>query len=182
MKRTAKETVIQVPVSKLTSNPWGLEVGPPLADEDYERVRLSIKRDGVQMPLIVWKRGKRLVVLSGANRLRIAKELGLKTVPVIVRDFADTHAAKMFAISDNLARRQMTTGQRAYLAYQYQQLLAVGSGRRTKSSNFEDFRLVAAGIGKRRGVRRKYVSHEKDHGERRRGTTPQHSARQGQRP
>jgi len=126
------EIVIRVPVSKLKPNPWGLEVGPPLADEDYETLRLSIERDDVQMPLIAWRRGKHLIVLSGSNRLRIAKELRLRTVPVIVRKFADEHAAKMFAVSDNLARRQMTTGQRAYLAYQYQQLLAVGRGRRTE--------------------------------------------------
>jgi DNA modification methylase len=126
------EIVIRVPVSKLKPNPWGLEVGPPLADEDYETLKASIERDDVQMPLIAWRRGKQLVVLSGSNRLRIAKELGLRTVPVIVREFADQHAAKLFAVSDNLARRQMSTGQRAYLAYQYQQLLAVGRGRRTE--------------------------------------------------
>ena len=57
--------------------------------------------------------------------------MGLKFVPVIVREFADEHAAKTFAVSDNLARRQMTTGQRAYLAYEYQQLIGVGAGRRT---------------------------------------------------
>ena len=37
----------------------------------------------------------------------------------------------MFALTDNLARRQLTTGQRAYLAYQFQQILTVGKGHRT---------------------------------------------------
>lgn len=58
--------------------------------------------------------------LSGSNRLRIAKALGLTTVPIIVREFANKDAAKLFAISDNLARRHLTTVRRAYLAYQYQ--------------------------------------------------------------
>ena len=131
MPATARETVTHVPVSKLKPNPWGLEVGPPLSVEDDETLRTSISKSGIQTPLIVWKRGKGLLVLSGSNRLRVAKELGLRTVPVIVREFADRNAAKMFALSDNLARRHLTTGQRAYLAYQYQQLLTVGKGKRT---------------------------------------------------
>jgi site-specific DNA-methyltransferase (adenine-specific) len=126
-----KEIVRHVAVERLHPNPWGSEVGPPLSTEDYETLRLSIERNGIQIPLIAWKRGTKLVVLSGSNRLLVAKELGLKTVPVIVREFADKNAAKMFAVTDNLARRQLSTGQRAYLAYQYQELLAVGKGRRT---------------------------------------------------
>jgi DNA modification methylase len=132
VRSRTKETIIQVPVAHLQPNPWGTQVGPQLADEDYEMLRLSIKDDGVQIPLVAWRRGKRLVVLSGSNRLRIARELGLRTVPVIVRVFRDKRAAKTFAISDNLARRHLTTGQRAYLAYQYQQMLRVGAGRPRK--------------------------------------------------
>lgn len=127
----AKETVVHIPVSKLKTNPWQSEVGPPLSDADYAMLRESVERHGIQIPLIAWRRGKRLVVLSGSNRLRVARELGLATVPVIIREFEDKQAARMFALSDNLARRQLTTGQRAYLAYQFQQLLTVGKGRRT---------------------------------------------------
>ncbi len=53
-----------------------------MSSEDEEVLRLSIKKDGIQIPLIAWRRGKRLVVLSGSNRLRIARELGMKNVPV----------------------------------------------------------------------------------------------------
>jgi ParB family transcriptional regulator, chromosome partitioning protein len=103
---TQTERVQHIPVKRLRSNPSGSEVGPPLSDEDYELLRLSIQRDGIQIPLIVWKHGKRLIVLSGPNRLRVARELGLKAVPVIIREYADKNAAKLFAISDNLAWRQ----------------------------------------------------------------------------
>ena len=47
---------------------------------------------------------------------------------VIIRVFSDKNEAKIFAISDNLSRRHLTTGQRAYLGYQYQQLIAVRAG------------------------------------------------------
>ncbi len=132
MPAAAKETVVHVPLSKLKPNPWP-EAGPPLAAEDEESLRSGIERDGIQIPLIVWKRG--MVVLSGSNRLRIANDLGLKTVPVIIREFVNQGAAKAFAISDNLARRHLTTGQKAYLAFQYQLLSQGCAGRPTKISS-----------------------------------------------
>jgi hypothetical protein len=125
------EKIIHVAIGRLRANPWGIEVGPPLATEDYETLRLSIKRDRINIPLIVWKRGKHLIVLSGGNRLKITRQLKHKTVPVIIRTYASDFDAKMFALSDNLCRRQLNTGQRAYLAFQYQQLISIGSGRRT---------------------------------------------------
>ena len=63
-------------------------------------------------------------------------------MPVIIRVFSDENEAKIFAVSDNLSRRHLTTGQRAYLAYEYQQLIAVRAGRRPKggiSPNSEKF-------------------------------------------
>ena|GEM_PF-1695775 len=47
-------------------------------------------------------------------------------------------------LTDNLARRQLNTGQRAYLAYQYQQLLSVGAGRRTDLEPLENSTKVDA--------------------------------------
>ena len=64
--KASEEIVRLIPVSKLERNPWGLEVGPPLSDEDYDSLEASIRRKGVQIPLIAWKKGKRLIVLSGS--------------------------------------------------------------------------------------------------------------------
>ena len=63
----AKETVMPIPIVRLRPNPWGLEVGPPLSAEDDEALRASIAKSGIQIPLIAWRRGKRLVVLSGSQ-------------------------------------------------------------------------------------------------------------------
>ena len=126
------EAVVRIDVKRLEPHPWAAEVGLPLSAEDREALRLSIiEAKGVRIPLVVWKRGDRLVVLSGTNRLEIARDLGHETVPAIVRDFPDELAAREFALTDNLARRHLNAGQRAWLAYQYQRLLTVGAGRRT---------------------------------------------------
>ena len=151
---TTNETVTRCLVSKLAPNPWGREVGPPLTGEDSGSLKASIERDGIQIPLIAWRHGNRLVILSGSNRLRVAKELGLKTVPVIVRAFASKNEAKLFAIIDNLARRHLTTGQRAFLGYQYQELLTVGAGKRTDLEPLSNSTKVNAreAAAKRAGV------------------------------
>ena len=129
MAKTRKELSSASPSPACTATRGGWRSAPRCPARTTNCSGLSIQKDGIQIPLIAWRHGKRLVVLSGSNRLRIARELGMKTVPVIIRQFADQNAAKAFAVCDNLARRQLTTGQRAYLAYQFQQLLAVGGGR-----------------------------------------------------
>ena len=48
-------------------------------------LRESIKNDGIKEPLIVTKHNDGYVVLDGNHRLRIANDIGLKTVPCIVK-------------------------------------------------------------------------------------------------
>ena len=125
------ENVRQIATKELRPNPWGIKVGPPLSQEDDAQLRSSIAMSGIQIPLIVWRSGSRLVVLSGGNRLRIARELGLPKVPCIVRKFGSRNEAHLFALSDNLSRRHLSTGQRAYLAFYYQKIMRVGRGKCT---------------------------------------------------
>ena len=106
------DVITLIPVDQLEPNPWGMEVAVSMFCEDYDLLRLSIETEGVHVPLVVWSRGTRLVVIAGMNRLAIARELGIAAVPVIVREFADEHAAKLYALTDNLARRHLNTGQR----------------------------------------------------------------------
>jgi len=46
----------------------------PISSEDYDRLKADIQANGIKTPLHV----KGHTVLSGANRLRIAQELGIK--------------------------------------------------------------------------------------------------------
>jgi ParB/RepB/Spo0J family partition protein len=143
------ERIVMIRIDRLEPCPWGSEVSVEMSSGDYETLKLAIAVDGIQTPLVVWACGKRLIVVAGMNRLKVAQEQGLTTVPAIVREFTDEHAAKLHALMDNLARRQLSTAQRAYLAYQFQRLITVGSGARTDlqpSSNLTkvDARRTAA--------------------------------------
>jgi len=84
---------------------------PPVDEETRERMRESIKENGIHDPLHVVPDKehpkKYFWVLSGMTRLEIAKEIGLDSVPCIIRNIPEEHWG-FFAIHDNVDRRQMT--------------------------------------------------------------------------
>ena len=125
------EKVQRIPVDKLAPNRWGAAVNPPLSPDDHDALLSSIKEVGVQTPLIAWKNNGSSIVVAGNTRLKIARKLKLQTVPVILRTFNSETDAKLFAITDNVARRQMTTAQKAEMALSLVKILSVGRGKRT---------------------------------------------------
>lgn len=53
-----------------------------------ERLAESIETSGVLVPLYVYTKGDRYILIDGERRWRQAKHLGLRTVPALVRDSA----------------------------------------------------------------------------------------------
>lgn len=66
----------------------------------------SIKDNGILNPLLVRRNGQGYILIGGARRLLAAKELGLKTVPCIVRVEQELNATSLL-IADNLHRKNM---------------------------------------------------------------------------
>jgi ParB-like chromosome segregation protein Spo0J len=108
---------IQYLLSETLKPYQGVEI--PISQEDYDRLRPDIQENGIKTPLHVHKH----TVLAGANRLRIAQELGVKFVPCIVlkKDMTELEI-KEYVINDNLARRHLTTEQKAVLALQLEEI------------------------------------------------------------
>src|SRR3990172_8142749 len=74
-RRAARsERVHQAPLKRLTPNRWGPDINPAISDEDFAALESSIRRDGIQIPLVVWRTGKRNLIVAGCNRFRIAKK------------------------------------------------------------------------------------------------------------
>ena len=72
------------------------------SDHEVEHLRASIEKFGFIDPIIVNSNSARdNVVIGGHFRLRIAKELGMKTVPVIYLDIADLKEEKELNIRLN---------------------------------------------------------------------------------
>lgn len=91
-------------IASLSPNPKN--AFKPLPEDEYKRLMKDIKERGILVPLVALKNG---MLLSGHNRLNIARELGLNKVPVMFleTDLSDREEAE-FVIKDNLFRRQLT--------------------------------------------------------------------------
>ena len=126
-----KNDLLYLAPHDLQPNPWQEEVFLALNGQDEDALRSSIEERGIRDPLVVWHREGKYIILAGMERHRIALELNLSVVPVVLYEYESETEARIFALTDNLARRHLTAGQRAYLALQLQRVLSVGSGART---------------------------------------------------
>lgn len=71
---------------------------PRINDESVDTVADSIKEFGFQQPIVV---DKKMVVIVGETRLKAAKKLGLKKVPVQIATNLTAKKAKQYRIMDN---------------------------------------------------------------------------------
>lgn len=95
-----------VDISTLVPHPNNKKYFRTESPEYFERLREDIQKRGIVVPLIAKKDGQ---LLAGHNRLAVAKELGLKYVPVqyVMRELSKEQEQE-FLIKDNLLRRQFT--------------------------------------------------------------------------
>jgi ParB-like nuclease domain len=101
------ERVENIEVGLLTANTLNAQVFKRESAEYFKNLRDDIRKRGVIVPLLA-KRDNTL--LAGHNRLEIAKEIGLKYVPVqYVQDELSEDAEREFLIKDNLFRRQFSS-------------------------------------------------------------------------
>jgi protein gp37 len=94
---------------ELTDHKLNLEIFSLLSDTQYQELKEDIKNRGIQDPLHVRKIDTNVFqVICGHQRKNIAIELGLSTVPCIVRDdLKEEWQVEEVLIRDNLNRRQL---------------------------------------------------------------------------
>ena len=101
-----------------------IEVNPRQPREDFSPESLqeladSIKKCGILQPLIVAKTTVGYELIAGERRLRAAKLIGLKQVPVIIRS-ADQEEKLILALIENIQRENLNPLEEAKA---YRQLL-----------------------------------------------------------
>jgi len=95
----------------LKINPARIDINPQQPRTNFNENALndlaeSIKQHGIISPLIVTKSGDRFELIAGERRLRSAKLIGLKEVPVIIR--AEQEQKKLeLALIENLQREDL---------------------------------------------------------------------------
>lgn len=84
------------------------DILPPLATDDYNRLKRSIKKNGIREAIRVLPDG---TIVDGFHRKKIAKELKIKDIPHAKIDISRKSAIEL-GISLNLARRQLSHEQK----------------------------------------------------------------------
>ncbi len=76
-------------------------------DESFQELIKSIQEKGIIQPIVVRKISEGLYeCIAGERRLRAAKKLGLKTIPVIIKELSDEEAL-LISIMENLQRKDL---------------------------------------------------------------------------
>lgn len=86
--------VIEVPIDQV--KPY--ENNPRINDDAVQETANSIKEFGWQQPIVVDKNN---VVIVGHTRLKVAKKLKLKKVPVVIADTLSEQQVKAYRLADN---------------------------------------------------------------------------------
>lgn len=92
---------------------------PPLQQEEYDKLKDSIKNEGIRDPLITWKG----ILIDGHNRYFIANHLKVK-YKVQEKKFKDKNEVLLWMINNQLGRRNISSYDRGTLALKQKDILS----------------------------------------------------------
>ena len=91
------------PIDQIDPNPHQ----PRQVMGDLSELMASIAEKGVIEPLVVRQRAGRYQIIAGERRYQAAVQVGLRELPVVVRDVDDTEVIEL-ALVENLQRKDLT--------------------------------------------------------------------------
>ena len=97
-----------VPIDQIDPNPNQ----PRQVMGDLSELMASIAEKGVIEPLVVRQRGGRYQIIAGERRYQAAVQVGLRELPVVVRDVDDGEVIEL-ALVENLQRKDLTAFEEA---------------------------------------------------------------------
>lgn len=97
-----------VPIDHVDPNPDQ----PRQVMGDLSELMASIAEKGIIEPLVVRQRGGRFQIAAGERRYQAAVQVGLREVPVVIRDVDDAEIIEI-ALVENLQRKDLTAFEEA---------------------------------------------------------------------
>lgn len=98
-------TCVQISVSSIKPNPF--QPRTYMDPEKLDEISASIARIGIIQPLVVRERNGFYELIAGERRFRGARQAGLDTVPVIVKNISDEKMLE-FALIENMHREDLS--------------------------------------------------------------------------
>lgn len=98
----------QIPIDRIDPNPNQ----PRQVMGDLSELMASVAEKGVIEPLIVRSRGDRFQIIAGERRYQAAVQVGLRDLPVVIRDVDDNEVIEL-ALVENIQRKDLTAFEEA---------------------------------------------------------------------
>lgn len=111
MQEKENDTIQEIAINECRPNPY--QPRKTFHAEAIEELKESILEYGIIQPLIVRKSIKGYEIVVGERRFRAAKEAGLDTVPVVVKELSDDKMMEL-ALLENLQREDLTPIEEAH--------------------------------------------------------------------
>jgi len=92
-----------VPIDGLDPNPNQ----PRQVMGDLSELMASIAEKGIIEPIIVRQRGRRYQIVAGERRYQAAVQVGLREVPIVIREVDDNEVIEI-ALIENIQRKDLT--------------------------------------------------------------------------
>ncbi|MEI6631362.1 MAG: ParB/RepB/Spo0J family partition protein [bacterium] len=110
-----QEKIIYAPLEQVRPNP--LQPREDFDSQGMEDLIQSIKEKGIIQPVLVRRQGDYYELIAGERRLRAAKSLNLKEIPVIIKEAKDRDSLELSLI-ENIQRQKLNPIEEAR-AFQY---------------------------------------------------------------
>jgi ParB family chromosome partitioning protein len=110
-----KDEIIYVQTDQIKPSPF--QPREDFNNQSIEELARSIKEKGVIQPLLVRRRGDNYELIAGERRVRAAKLLNLKEIPIMIKDVEDQDSLEL-ALIENIQREGLNPIEEAH-AYQY---------------------------------------------------------------
>ncbi|MBN2030121.1 ParB/RepB/Spo0J family partition protein [bacterium] len=99
------ETLCKVDVSKIHPNPY--QPRRDLDRDELEKLKQSIRENGVIQPIAVRKVDGEFELIAGERRLRAVQELGFQEIPAFVMDVVSEDQMLEMALVENIQREDL---------------------------------------------------------------------------
>jgi ParB family chromosome partitioning protein len=94
----------EVPVKTISPNKY--QPREQFNPEKLKELTASIKEKGIVQPILVRVKGRGYELIAGERRLRAARKLGLKKIPVVIKDVPDEEMLELSLI-ENIQREDL---------------------------------------------------------------------------
>lgn len=128
--------ITNVSISVLKVHPRNTEFFDDISGKEYEEFKHSILEDGIISEIIV---APDMTIISGHQRYKAAKEIGIKMIPIRIReDLIDENKKLKVLLAANFQRPKNSESKQRKVADEYVKLCGYSQGGDRKSNGHND--------------------------------------------